>query len=254
METIVVKIGGVASDNLTKSFFNQINQWKNAGKNVIIVHGGGYYITEMMERLNIPVTIKNGLRVTTEEALKITQMVLIGQVQTSITSTFQQNGFAAVGLHASCDGLITGDFIDQANLGFVGRVTKINGEIIENILDRHYIPVITPLGMTTEGDWLNINADAAASKIAEEVQADALYLLTDVPGVKKEGQWLDEVTLEDVEDLKEQAVITGGMIPKIDSGVEALLGGVKQVHITDTISQAGTIIKKEAVTYEQLIS
>lgn len=247
METIVVKIGGVASDNLTKDFFKQVKKWKDAGKQVVVVHGGGYYITEMMNRLNIPVTIKNGLRVTTKQALKVTQMVLIGQVQPAITSVFQQYGFSAIGLHASCNDLIQGAFIDQENLGYVGEVTKINSQVIEDVLASNYIPIITPLGMTIEGDWLNINADAAASKIAEALNADELYLLTDVPGVKKDDQWLSKVNTKEIKSMKEEEIIIGGMIPKIESAMAAIFGGVGKVHITNGIQRAGTVITKEEI-------
>lgn len=247
MGKIVVKIGGVASDNLTQSFFQQIEEWQTAGHEIIVVHGGGYYITEMMERLNIPVTIREGLRVTTEQALKITQMVLIGQVQPTITTLFQQQGFATIGLNASSDNMIQGKFIDQEKLGYVGEITEVNPAAIEGVLYRNYIPIIAPLGMTSSGQWLNVNADDTACKIAEEVGAAALYLLTDVPGVKQAGEWLEKLSIAEVEELKNEEVITGGMIPKINSAINALENGVSEVHITNCIEKAGTVITKEEV-------
>ena len=247
MGKIVVKIGGVASDNLTQSFFQQIEEWQTAGHEIIVVHGGGYYITEMMERLNIPVTIKEGLRVTTEQALKITQMVLIGQVQPTITTLFQQQGFATIGLNASSDNMIQGKFIDQEKLGYVGEITEVNPAAIEGVLYRNYIPIIAPLGMTSSGQWLNVNADDTACKIAEEVGAEALYLLTDVLGVKQAGEWLEKLSIAEVEELKNEEVITGGMIPKINSAINALENGVSEVHITNCIEKAGTVITKEEV-------
>lgn len=247
MGKIVVKIGGVASDNLTKEFFKQIKSWQACGHEIIIVHGGGYYITEMMERLNIPVTIKEGLRVTTEQALKVTQMVLIGQVQPSITTLFQQQGFATIGLNASCDGLIQGSVINQEKLGYVGEIDSVNSAPIESVLHKNYIPIVAPLGMTSTGQWLNVNADTAACKIAEELGAEALYLLTDVPGVKDAEEWLEKLTIPEVEQLKAKKVITGGMIPKLGSAITALENGVTEVHITDCIEQSGTVITKEAV-------
>lgn len=247
MSKIVIKIGGVASDNLTKSFFEQIELWQACGHEIIIVHGGGYYITEMMERLNIPVMIKDGLRVTTEQALKITQMVLIGQVQPTITTLFQQQGFGTIGLNASSDNMIQGIFIDHEKLGYVGEITEINPAAIESVLHRNYIPIIAPLGMTVDGQWLNVNADDTACKIAEAVEADALYLLTDVPGVKQSDTWLKKISIQEVEQLKTEKVITGGMIPKLNSAVDALMNGVSEVHITDCIERDGTVIVKEGV-------
>lgn len=246
-KVIVIKMGGVASDNLTKAFFEQIDHWQKQGKKVVIIHGGGHYISEMMERLNVPVKIQDGLRITTEETLKITQMVLIGQVQPMITTHFQQEGFSVVGLNASCSQIITGNYLDKQALGSVGEVQQVDTELLEHLLETKHIPIIAPLGLTKTGEWLNINADHVACKIAEELQAEKLYLLTDVPGVKKEEQWLKELSINEIPQLKQKKVIKGGMLPKLESAVSAIKGGVKEVHITNKIQHAGTIIKAEEV-------
>lgn len=246
-KVIVIKLGGVASDNLTKSFFDQVDQWQKEEKKVVIIHGGGHYISEMMQRLDIPVVIKDGLRVTTEETLNITQMVLIGQVQPMITAHFQQKGFSVVGLNASCGQIITGTFLDKNTLGAVGEVEQVDTELLEHLLETNHIPIIAPLGLTKEGEWLNINADHVACKVAEELQAEKLYLLTDVPGVKKEQQWLKELAISEIPKLKTEKVIKGGMLPKLESAVAAIKGGVKEVHITNQIQKAGTIIKSKEV-------
>lgn len=244
-EIIVVKIGGVASDNLTKEFFVQMEIWKNSGKKVVIVHGGGHYISEMMDRLGVPVTVEDGLRVTNKETLTITQMVLIGQVQPMITTKFQQAGFSVVGLNASCAQIITSDFLNQKKYGYVGNVKQINKQLLLDLMDNDHIPIIAPLGITETGKWLNINADSVACKIAEELKAEALYLLTDVPGVKKEGQWLKEISPRDILQLKGQKVIKGGMLPKLEGAVFAVTNGVRKVHITNKIQKLGTTIKAE---------
>ncbi|MGG5343760.1 acetylglutamate kinase [Enterococcus sp. AZ192] len=246
-KVIVIKMGGVASDNLTKSFFSQVEQWQKDGNKIVIVHGGGHYISEMMQRLGVPVNIQNGLRVTTEETLKITQMVLIGQVQPMITTHFQQEGFSVVGLNASCGQIITGSYLNQKILGAVGEVEQVDTELLEHLLERNHIPIIAPLGLTKTGDWLNINADQVACKVAEELQAEKLYLLTDVPGVKKENQWLEELTIKEINDLKKTNVIKGGMLPKIESAVTAIRGGVKEVHITNQLHVSGTKIQETEV-------
>ena len=244
---IVIKMGGVASDNLTNDFFQKISQWKNDNYKIVIVHGGGHYISAMMERLGIPVVIKKGLRVTTEETLKITQMVLIGQVQPMITTRFQQEGFSAVGLNASCGQLITGDFLNKELLGFVGEVEAVDTELLFHLLKKNHVPVITPLGLSEQGQWLSINADLLACKIAEELQAEALYLLTDVPGVKNEKEWIKELFPEEIELLKTAGLIQGGMLPKVESALSAINSGVKTVHITNKLSHMGTTIKLEEV-------
>lgn len=247
MGKIVVKIGGIASGNLTNHFFEQISCWQSNGQEVIIVHGGGHSITKMMERLSIPVKIKNGLRVTTPQALKITQMVLIGQVQPAITSQFQQQGFATIGLNASCDNLIQGRVIDLENLGYVGEITAINPNPLESVLYKKFLPIIAPLAMTPTGQWLNVNADDTACKIAEAVEAEALYLLTDVPGVKHADQWLKRISITEIEQLKKEQAITGGMIPKLASATKALEQGVSVVHITNRLEKSGTMITKEEI-------
>lgn len=244
METIVIKIGGVASDNLTGDFFRQIKEWQAQQKKIVIIHGGGHYITSMMQKMNMTVKIQNGLRVTTPEALEITKMVLIGQVQPMITARFQQNDLIAVGLNASCGHLMQGDFLDQEHLGHVGTLQDVDPEVIQLMMEKQHIPIIAPLAMTEAGEWLNVNADHVACKIAAALSAEELYLLTDVPGVKAGNQWLSELDPAQVEDLIEEEVIKGGMIPKIESAEKALAAGVKKVHITNAIDHEGTILKE----------
>lgn len=242
-QTIVIKIGGVASENLTPEFFEQIQTWQDQGKKIVIVHGGGHSISSMMTRLDIPVTIKDGLRVTTAETLTITQMVLIGQVQPSITHAFQKQAVKAVGLNAADDHLLTAQVINQEKFGLVGQLTAVNTHLIEELLEQKYVPVIAPLGMTASGQWLNINADNAACKIAEALQAERLYLLTDVPGVKHHGAWLKEIDLAEIPTFKKEKIIVGGMIPKLENAALAIKAGVHAVHITNVIQHVGTIIK-----------
>ncbi len=244
-KTIIVKIGGVASDNLTAVFFEQISKWQSEAARIIIVHGGGHYISEMMEKISLPITIKEGLRVTTKEVLEVTQMVLIGQVQPKITALFQQMGLKAVGLNAADDHLLVGRPIDQQKIGFVGQGTQVKVDILHDLLAKSYLPVIAPLAMTDENEWLNVNADAVACKIAAAMQADELYLLTDVPGIKKAGQWLDKISGKEIIHLIGKEVITGGMIPKLESARAALIAGVGQIHITNELQHQGTVITKE---------
>lgn len=241
-ELIVIKIGGVAGDCLTEEFFQKIHTWKLEGKKIIIIHGGGHYISEMMTRLSVPVCHKKGLRITTKEVLKITQMVLIGQVQPMITSCFQQKNLSAVGLNASSDGIILGDYLDKASLGHVGKVTEIRTELLIDLLEKGYIPIVAPLGITSSGHWLNINADDTACHIASALQAKSLYLLTDTAGIMKEGEYLEAVSTTEIAQLIEEQVITGGMIPKVKSAVQAAQAGVDSIHITDDILKTGTAI------------
>ncbi len=242
METIVIKIGGVASDNLTPSFFQVVSHWQAAGKKIVIVHGGGHYISEMMEKMALPVTIKDGLRITDPQTLEVTRMVLLGQVQPMITTRFQKAGLQAVGLNAGCDQLITGTVIDEAQLGFVGQVTQINTSFLQLLTQKQHIPIIAPLGITESGQWLNINADEVACQVAASLQAEKLFLLTDVPGIKKENKWLEKIGLSEMTTLIEDNVVTGGMLPKVLSAQKALRAGVSSVCITNQINHVGTEI------------
>jgi acetylglutamate kinase len=243
MKTIVIKMGGVASDNLNQAFFDQINTWKQEGYQVIVVHGGGHYISKMMDILGLKVEVKQGLRVTSKEALDITRMVLLGQVQPMITTAFQQAGFQTLGLNAGCDQLIQGAIIDEASLGFVGQVTAVNAPLLNMLVQKNHVPIIAPLGITETGQWLNINADEVAWNIAASLQAEKLFLLTDVPGIKKESKWLETVSLAEIKQLKADKVVTGGMLPKLDSAQKAILAGVQSVCISNTIHDLGTEIK-----------
>lgn len=242
MKTYVVKIGGVASDQLNAQFFSTIRKWQAQGIQIVIIHGGGHYITELMEQFQIKRQIKNGLRVTDETTLELTKMALLGQVQPRLVSLFQKEGLQPVSLHAGYNQLIQGRVINYAELGYVGQVTAINHQLLKLQMNHRKIPVIAPLGITKDGQWLNINADEAACKIASSIQADELFLLTDVPGIKENNQWLKRINLSKIEMLKNQNIITGGMIPKLNSAKYALLHGVKSVNINNNIHCLGTKI------------
>ena len=195
-----------------------------------------------MEQFQVKRQIKNGLRVTDETTLELTKMALLGKVQPRLVSLFQKEGLQPVSLHAGCDQLIQGKVINYAELGYVGQVTAINHQLLKRQMNHRKIPVIAPLGITKDGQWLNINADEVACKIASSIQADELFLLTDVPGIKENNQWLKRVNLSKIEMLKNQNIITGGMIPKLNSAKYALLHGVKSVNINNNIHCLGTKI------------
>lgn len=243
--TIVIKLGGAASDNLTEGFFRQITEWQAANKKIVLVHGGGHYITKMMEALAIPVETKNGLRVTNKATLEVTKMVLIGQVQPAITTAFQKRNISVIGLNASDTGLLEADRLSDTDLGLVGKITKVKTNLIEQLLSENIITVIAPLGINSEHDWLNVNADTAACEVASALHAEALYLLTDVPGVKNGSEIIGEIATAEIEKLQSTGVIKGGMIPKLASAAFAAENGVGQVIITDSLNNSGTKIKNK---------
>lgn len=244
MKTIVIKIGGVASDNLTDAFFDQLREWQKENYRIIIVHGGGHYITSMMEKLKLQVEIVQGLRKTDDQALDITKMVLLGQVQPMITTLLQNENFRPIGLNAGCDHLIAGKVIDFSKLGFVGEVTGVNQELLTSLLETNHLPVIAPLGMTETGQWVNINADDVACQVAISTKAEKLFLLTDVPGIKNKNKWLKEISIGKMDELLENQVVTGGMIPKMINAKKAILSGVTSVHINNQITSPGTKISR----------
>jgi len=241
-EMIVIKLGGVASDNLTPAFFSKMKDWQNEGKRLVIVHGGGHYISQMMARFQLKNETYKGLRVTDNQTLDLTKMVLIGQVQPMITSKFKENNLKAVGMNASFGDFLEGEFVDRKKLGFVGELSQINTELITLLAEKKHIPIIAPLGMTKKGEWLNVNADQAACKIAERLGADKLYLLTDVPGVKYNDEWLSKIDDQLIERLMAEKVIKGGMLPKIGNAQCARDAGVNQVIITNNIENKGTVL------------
>lgn len=244
-DVFVIKIGGVAGSNLTPTFFKQISALQEAGKKVIIVHGGGYYISNMLEKLAIPVKTKAGIRITDAKTLEITKMVLIGQVQPQIMTALQQHGILAVGLNAGDSGLIIAKQTADKSLGLVGEVTAIQTDVIELLLANNFIAVMAPLGITPQCEWLNVNADEAACQIAIAMKAKQLILLTDVAGVQIAGKLQTKMTVDEISQSKASGEIYGGMIPKLESATKALAGGVQQVKITDDLTQIGTTIQSE---------
>ncbi|QEA50770.1 acetylglutamate kinase [Leuconostoc lactis] len=208
----IIKIGGNAAQQLTPTFFETIKHWQKQHIQVAIVHGGGDQISHLMTQFNEPVQKFNGIRVTTAQGLHITQMALLGHV------------------------------LDQALYGYVGVIHQVNTQLIQQLWQQNLIPIIAPLTMTNDGQWLNVNADHAATAIAKQLHADALYLLTDVAGVKVSGCLLQALTPKTAQQLTADHLATGGMIPKINSALSAVKRGVHHVHITNTVTQPGTVV------------
>ncbi|ADG40720.1 acetylglutamate kinase [Leuconostoc sp. C2] len=239
---IVIKIGGTAATQLSPAFFETIKIWQKQDAKIIIVHGGGNHISSLMAQLNEPVQKVNGIRFTTQKGIEITKMALLGQVQPDLVETFRLNSVAAIGLNAGSNQLLTGHMLDQDVYGYVGAIHQVNSQLIQNMWQQNLVPIIAPLAMSNDGQWLNVNADHAATAIAKYMQADELYLLTDVSGVKVSGNMLHKITPQKALELQESHVITGGMVPKISSAIHAVERGVHNVHITNTVTHPGTII------------
>lgn len=237
-KTMVIKYGGNAMKNerLKESVMEDIILMSYVGINIVVVHGGGPEIDNMLERLQIQTEFIKGLRYTDEDVMEVVQMVLAGKVNKELVSKINQRGGNAIGL-CGIDGNMLICEPEDDSLGFVGRIVEVNPKIIKDNLDCGYVSVISTVGCDREGQVYNINGDIAASAIAGALKAEKYILLTDVPGLLEEETMEDSlishVYKEDLPLLFENGVITGGMIPKVNSCVEALNQGVKKVHILD---------------------
>ncbi|HWU82576.1 MAG TPA: acetylglutamate kinase [Methylophilaceae bacterium] len=244
-KTIVIKYGGNAMTDpkLKECFASDVVLLKLVGMNPVIVHGGGPQINELLDRLGKKGEFIQGMRVTDEETMDIVEMVLGGQVNKEIVHLINRHGGKAVGLtgqdgnfiHATkllmANKELPGEFID---IGQVGDVTAIDPTLIEFLDTGDFIPVIAPIGVGPDGETYNINADVVAGKLAEILGAEKLILLTNTPGVlDKEGTLLTGLTPKQIDDMVADGTLSGGMLPKISSALDAARSGVKSVHIID---------------------
>ncbi len=246
--TIVIKIGGnaIVEPSILDDIVRDVILLQHIGIHPVIVHGGGPEISEKMERLGKIPEFAGGLRITDDETLEITRMVLVGNVNTRIVSLIGRYGGKGVGLSGK-DGrlilarkkapVIVAGTSDEIDLGWVGETEIINPEILTITSGRGYIPVIAPIAVDLAGNSLNLNADTVSGDIAAALHAKKLILLTDVLGVLSDPSDVDtlisHISASEVDDLIENDTIQGGMIPKIRGGVCAIRGGVSKVHIID---------------------
>ena len=242
-EIIVIKIGGVASQQLTSSFIEQLKTWKDAGKAIVIVHGGGFAINRLMEENQVPIKKVKGLRVTSQSDMKLVSQALLDIVGKDLSEKLTQSGLANLQLTSQLEQLIRADFLDKDTYGYVGEVTSIQTAPLLELLHEGKIPLLASLGYSQNGDLLNINADYLATAVAAALAAEKLILLTDVKGVLEKGQVLPELTIDQVPEKIADGVITGGMIPKIESAAKTVEAGVVQVLIGDDLTK-GTLIHK----------
>ncbi len=232
---VVIKLGGHAmgSDEGMDTFARDVVLMRQVGVNPVIVHGGGPMINEMLARLDIKSDFVNGKRVTDEATMEVVEMVLSGRVNKRIVQAIGAQGGKAVGLSGKDAGLITCTATDP-KLGLVGTPSKVDPRILHTLFAADTIPVIAPLGAGANGETFNINGDTAAGAIATALKADRLLLLTDVDGVKdKAGNLLTDLESAQIRALIDDGTIGGGMIPKTETALEAIEGGVRAVVILD---------------------
>ena len=244
--TFVIKYGGNAmtDDKLKDSFAQDVVLLKLVGLNPVVIHGGGPQIEKLLQRVGKKGEFIQGMRVTDAETMEVVEMVLGGQVNKEIVALINKHGGKAVGLTGKDANFIrakkllmqkkdapAGDVID---VGQVGQITSIDPSLISFLDQGDFIPVIAPIGIGDNGETYNINADVVAGKIAEILKAEKLVLLTNTPGVlDKNGKLLTGLTPRDIDQLVEDGTLSGGMLPKIGSAIDAARSGVKSVHIID---------------------
>ena len=237
-EIVVVKYGGNAMINpeLKEQVMEDIVLLWLTGVKVVLVHGGGPEISDMMNKLGKKSEFVNGLRVTDKETVDIAQMVLAGKINKSLVTYLEAKGGKAMGI-SGMDGRLIEAKIKDERLGYVGEITKINIQPVSDLLEKGYIPVVSTIGCDREGNTYNINADTAAAHIAGALNAKRLIMMTDIAGVLKDkddpSTLIPDIRVSEAKKLFDEGVISGGMIPKVDCCIEAISRGVKKVIIMD---------------------
>jgi len=240
--TVVVKYGGStrSGDAELKSTLQDIVLMKFAGMRPVVVHGGGKDITKVTEKLGIHSRFVDGLRVTDLPTMEVVEMVLGGKINKELVSTIQQLGGQAVGLSGKDGGMLEASRVKSKtgkDIGFVGKVSKVNTAVLDILDKEQFIPVIAPLGLGKDGKTYNVNADEAAGAIAGALKAEKLVFLTDVPGICKKKEdpktLFSTIKAGEVAKLVKKGVISGGMIPKVEACLHALKSGVRKTHIID---------------------
>lgn len=239
-KTIVIKYGGsvMKDERLKRYVINDLVLMKCIGINIVLVHGGGPFISSHLKKLNKKSIFVDGLRYTDDETMDVVQMVLCGKVNKDLVNLIEDYGGKSIGL---CG--IDGNMIEarkasfKVDLGNVGEIVRVNPEVINDSIDDGYIPVISSVARGIKGELYNINADTCTFRIAVSLKAQNLILLTDVPGIMTDTQdsstLISEIKLEDIPKMYRDNIIKGGMIPKINSCAEAIKSGVKSAHIID---------------------
>ncbi|MDQ0217545.1 acetylglutamate kinase [Peribacillus cavernae] len=256
MKILVIKCGGSIIEELSPSFFTSIKELQSQGYQLVFVHGGGPDINAMLNKYEIEPVFVNGLRKTTAEVLNIVELMLSGKSNRDLVHKLEGNGIKAVGLNGSDGKLLTGVFIDEEALGAVGEIKEVNTELLKLLLENGVCPVLTPISITESGRKLNVNADMAAGAVAKALNAEMCLFATDVNGVLKDGQILEELTETQIQHLISEGSIYGGMIPKVNTALSVLNKGINEVMIVsgkERFFNNGQFIGTKLVSEEEVL-
>ena len=233
---VVIKYGGAAmiEDDLKRSFAEDIVLLQSLGMLPVIVHGGGPEVSQAMEKLGQKVSFIDGLRVTSSENLKVAEMVLSGTINKEIITNLNTFGGKAVGVSGK-DGLLIEAYKKKhdggVDLGYVGEIKSVNPELLHVLLKKGFLPVVSPIGLGEDGITYNINSDTIASRIAVSINAYKIIFMTDVDGVKKNGELIEQFSVTEAENMIKQKTISGGMVPKVDACLYSIKNGVESAQI-----------------------
>ena len=237
-KTVVIKYGGNAmiNEELKQQVMEDIALLWLIGVKVVLVHGGGPEISHIMKRLGKEAVFIDGLRVTDKETVDIVQMVLAGKINKTLVNLIQMKGGHAVGLSGIDGGILEAKVKDE-RLGYVGEITKVRPQPIQDLLEKNYIPVVSTVASDRQGNTYNINGDTAAAYLAGALGAERLIMMTDIAGILRDkddpSTLIPHITVSDAKNLYDEGIISGGMIPKVDCCIEALEHGVNNVVIMD---------------------
>ena len=240
-KTVVIKYGGNAMlcEDLTMKILQDVTLLKYVGVNPILVHGGGPEIDSLLDKLSLQPRYHNGLRITDKDTMEVVQMVLTGKINKDIVAKLNLLGGKAIGLCGKDANLIMAqkDTSNNVDMGYVGKVTSVNTDLLDLLCQDEYIPVIAPVGCGKDGESYNINADTAAGEIAAALQAEKLMFLTDIDGIRLDPDdpesLIPSISGDEIQLLIKKGVIKGGMIPKVNGCVNGIARGVARTHILD---------------------
>nr|YP_009394000.1 acetylglutamate kinase [Polysiphonia sertularioides]ARW62562.1 acetylglutamate kinase [Polysiphonia sertularioides] len=247
--TFIIKYGGSAMKNETFQYnlIQDISLLYSLGVNIVLVHGGGHIIDTWLEKLNIDICFQDGLRMTDSASIEVIEMVLSGKINKKLVSLFSKNDISATGISGKDGNLVIASSISQTTTNLTGQIDNVNPQIIHTLLKDGFLPIISSLGLGENGETYNINADTFASSLAVAINADKYILVTDTPGILMDitnpNTLIKKINIDQIDRLKIDGNISGGMIPKLDSCVNAVKNNVKSAHIID-----GTL--KHSLLYE----